>query len=61
MGYESSGIGTFTWRNHNTKEHGQEKIVKRAILNRFPDYFVDVRKTHDKDLIDLDGRSKEHA
>ena len=34
----------------------------RTVMNGFPDYFVNVRKTHDnKDLIDLDGRRKEHA
>ena len=35
--------------------------IQRAVMNGFPDYFVDVRKTHDKDLIDLDGRRTEHA
>ena len=36
--------------------------IQRAVMNGFPDYFVNVRKTHDnKDLIDLDGRRKEHA
>ncbi|MBU3967567.1 MAG: hypothetical protein KKG76_09360 [Euryarchaeota archaeon] len=35
--------------------------IQRAVMDGFPDYFVDVRETHDKDLIYLDGRRKEHA
>ncbi len=35
--------------------------IQRAVLCGFPDYFVDVRETHEKNLIDLDGGRKEHA
>ena len=35
--------------------------IQKAILDGFPDYFVDVRETHDKDLIDLDGRRTERV